>query len=219
MEAEHGGGPAQGGRYGPPRWTGFPWRYRSPGRYGPPSRYGPLSRYRPPWWNHPDDPEARRARLPWRSTLVVTAFVLGGTAFAAQEQQRVPLDGWGHALLLLASLPLLWRVRYPAAVALGTAAVTLAYLALGYPYGPVLLAVAELARVRREQWFRERADRAAAAKRRADEERLRIVREVHDVLAHGISVINAQAGMGLALHDSDPGTGSPNWWNRRRRPA
>ncbi|MGW5526474.1 sensor histidine kinase [Streptomyces xanthochromogenes] len=67
-----------------------------------------------------------------------------------------------------------------------------------------VVAVAELVRVRREQWARERAGRAAAAKRRADEERLRIARELHDVLAHSISVINVQAGVGLALLDSDP---------------
>ncbi|MEU6097018.1 sensor histidine kinase [Streptomyces sp. NPDC047079] len=66
------------------------------------------------------------------------------------------------------------------------------------------VAVAELVRVRREQWARERAERAQAARRRADEERLRIARELHDVLAHSISVINVQAGTGLALLDSDP---------------
>ncbi|MGW7370065.1 sensor histidine kinase [Streptomyces sp. NPDC054841] len=67
-----------------------------------------------------------------------------------------------------------------------------------------VLALAELARVRKEQWVRERAERAAAERRRADEERLRIARELHDVLAHSISVINVQAGVGLALLDSDP---------------
>ncbi|MGW9028766.1 sensor histidine kinase [Streptomyces sp. NPDC055722] len=67
-----------------------------------------------------------------------------------------------------------------------------------------IVAVAELVRVRREQWARERAERAQAARRRADEERLRIARELHDVLAHSISVINVQAGVGLALLDSDP---------------
>jgi len=67
-----------------------------------------------------------------------------------------------------------------------------------------IVAVSELARTRREQWARERAERARAARRRADEERLRIARELHDVLAHSISVINVQAGVGLALLDSDP---------------
>jgi signal transduction histidine kinase len=67
-----------------------------------------------------------------------------------------------------------------------------------------IVALAELVRVRREQWARDRAERAQAAARRADEERLRIARELHDVLAHSISVINVQAGVGLALLDSDP---------------
>ena len=67
-----------------------------------------------------------------------------------------------------------------------------------------IVALSELARVRREQWARDRAERAQASKRRADEERLRIARELHDVLAHSISVINVQAGVGLALLDSDP---------------
>ncbi|MFJ9895447.1 sensor histidine kinase [Streptomyces sp. NPDC091280] len=65
-------------------------------------------------------------------------------------------------------------------------------------------ALSELARARRDQWVRDRAERAQAARRRADEERLRMARELHDVLAHSISVINVQAGVGLALLDSDP---------------
>ncbi len=67
-----------------------------------------------------------------------------------------------------------------------------------------VVALSELVRTRREQWVKEQAERAQAARRRADEERLRIARELHDVLAHSISVINVQAGVGLALLDSDP---------------
>jgi signal transduction histidine kinase len=71
-------------------------------------------------------------------------------------------------------------------------------------WGVAVVALSELARTRREQWARERVERAQAARRRVDEERLRIARELHDVLAHSISVINVQAGVGLALLDSDP---------------
>ncbi|QKV91427.1 sensor histidine kinase [Streptomyces sp. NA02950] len=71
-------------------------------------------------------------------------------------------------------------------------------------WATAIVAASELVRVRREQWARERAERAAAARRRADEERLRIARELHDVLAHSISVIHVQAGVGLALLDQDP---------------
>ncbi|MFJ9431265.1 sensor histidine kinase [Streptomyces sp. NPDC101490] len=71
-------------------------------------------------------------------------------------------------------------------------------------FAVAVLAASEAVRVRREQRAQLRAGRAAAERRRADEERLRIARELHDVLAHSISVINVQAGVGLALLDSDP---------------
>jgi signal transduction histidine kinase len=65
----------------------------------------------------------------------------------------------------------------------------------------VLFTVTEVIRVRRER-FREFARvREEEARRRASEERLRIARELHDVLAHNISLINVQAGVALHLMD------------------
>ena len=222
----------------------------------------------PPWRSRWDD-EPRGVRLPWRSTVLLTALVLVGERFAAHAQKdRAPLDAFALLLLLVASGALLWRQRRPVPVVFVTAGAAMVYLGAGYPYGPVfftvavgcfsalgaghrkaawtavgmlwaghvlvshwlyrwlppsggtaapwgqelgiaawvaaIVALAELARVRREQWARERTERAQAARRRADEERLRIARELHDVLAHSISVINVQAGVGLALLDSDP---------------
>ncbi|MER7481149.1 sensor histidine kinase [Streptomyces sp. NPDC126510] len=228
----------------------------------------------PQWWRHGpasgDRWDGREPRWPWRSTVLVTVFVLAGSSFAAHGQQveRAEPDLFARVMLLAACGALLWRKRYPVAVVFGTAAAVMVYLGAGYPYGPVLFtvalacfsaivaghrraawtamgmlwaghvlvahwlfrwlppsgdsavswgeeivvaawvvavaAVSELFRVRREQWARERAERAEAARRRADEERLRIARELHDVLAHSISVINVQAGVGLALLDTDP---------------
>lgn len=226
-------------------------------------------RHGPPGWNRWDD-EERAPRLPWRSTVLITVFVMAGSAFAARGQHdyRADLDAFARVLLFVAAGLLLWRGRYPVAVVFGTAIAATVYLGAGYPYGPVfvavavacfhaivtghrraawaaigvfwaghalvahwwyewlppsgdpaaswgtegviaawvaaVLAVSELARTRREQWAKERAERAQAARRRADEERLRIARELHDVLAHSISVINVQAGVGLALLDTDP---------------
>ncbi|MGW4539284.1 sensor histidine kinase [Streptomyces chartreusis] len=226
-------------------------------------------RHGPPWWNRWEDGEERVQRLPWRSTLLITFFVMVGSNYAARGQHdREDLDPLARVLLLVAGGLLLWRKRHPVAVAFGTTAAAMVYLGAGYPYGPVFLtvavacfnaivmghrkaawtavgalwaahvlvghwlyewlppsgdpaapwgqegviaawvaaivAVSELARTRREQWVKERAERAQAARRRADEERLRIARELHDVLAHSISVINVQAGVGLALLDTDP---------------
>jgi signal transduction histidine kinase len=42
------------------------------------------------------------------------------------------------------------------------------------------------------------------ARRRAAEERIRIARELHDVLAHRISMISVQSGVGAHLLDRDP---------------
>jgi signal transduction histidine kinase len=47
--------------------------------------------------------------------------------------------------------------------------------------------------------------RAEEDRRRAGEERMRIARELHDVLAHNISLINVQAGVALHLMDEQPG--------------
>ncbi len=46
--------------------------------------------------------------------------------------------------------------------------------------------------------------REEEARRRAGEERIRIARELHDVLAHRISSITVQAGVGLHLLDREP---------------
>ena len=42
------------------------------------------------------------------------------------------------------------------------------------------------------------------ARRQASEERLRIARELHDVLGHHLSLINVRAGVALHLLDSRP---------------
>ena len=68
----------------------------------------------------------------------------------------------------------------------------------------VLLTVAEVARGRREQAIESARAHGEEARRRASEERLQIARELHDVLAHNISLINVQAGVALHLIDERP---------------
>jgi signal transduction histidine kinase len=69
----------------------------------------------------------------------------------------------------------------------------------------LVLVVAEAARIRRERLLEAERTRAEEDRRRAGEERLRIARELHDVLAHNISLINVQAGVALHLMDEQPG--------------
>ncbi|KAA0022039.1 sensor histidine kinase [Antrihabitans cavernicola] len=75
----------------------------------------------------------------------------------------------------------------------------------------VLISIAEGIRQRRAT-LEARRQRAAAAKeaeaeerlRRASDERLAIARELHDVLAHSLSLINVQSSVALELFDAKP---------------
>lgn len=71
-------------------------------------------------------------------------------------------------------------------------------------WGIVVLTVAEVARVRRERMAAAFAARREGARRRENEERLRIARDLHDVVAHHMSLINVQAGVALHLVDRRP---------------
>jgi signal transduction histidine kinase len=68
----------------------------------------------------------------------------------------------------------------------------------------VLLFAGEAVRARRERVAAVRRGREQEGLRRAEEERLRIARELHDVLAHNISLINVQSGVALHLLDERP---------------
>ncbi|MGH3097387.1 MAG: sensor histidine kinase [Streptosporangiales bacterium] len=71
-------------------------------------------------------------------------------------------------------------------------------------YVVIVLGLAEIVRIRRERRAEASRMRLEARRRRASEERLTIAQELHDVLAHNISLINVQAGVGLHLMDEQP---------------
>jgi signal transduction histidine kinase len=124
----------------------------------------------------------------------VSAIMMGRRAFA-----------WGVLVVAypaFAWLPSLVPDEVEKARSLADAAANIAWL-------PLVGAATEIARMRLER----RAERANAAReearRRASEERLRIARELHDVLAHNISLINVQSGVALHLLDERPGQARP----------
>jgi signal transduction histidine kinase len=67
-----------------------------------------------------------------------------------------------------------------------------------------LLSFAELSRALNARAAADRRGREEATRRRASEERLAIARDLHDVVAHSISVINVQANTALHLMDRQP---------------
>ena len=79
----------------------------------------------------------------------------------------------------------------------GAAAATLAWALL-------VLALAEVGRVRGERASSHRRALAEQRRRREGEERLRIARELHDVVAHHMSLINVQASVALHLRGTHP---------------
>jgi signal transduction histidine kinase len=88
---------------------------------------------------------------------------------------------------------------------IGTHGNTSTASALGLLAGLItLLLVAELIRARNQRAAAVRTRQAEEARRLAMQERLAIARDLHDVLAHNISVINVQANTALHLMDRQP---------------
>ncbi|MBO0828984.1 MAG: sensor histidine kinase [Streptosporangiales bacterium] len=81
---------------------------------------------------------------------------------------------------------------------------TLGYVGAHVAWLLVVLGLAELIRQRRERILENVRTRREEHRLRATEERLTIAQELHDVLAHNISMINVQAGVGLHLMDEQP---------------
>ena len=196
--------------------------------------------------------------------VVVAAIQVAGTAGAAHGHAATgrPYEPLAWGLLVLSAAGLLLRRRSAVAALVATAVPVWVYLALGYPGGPVYLAVigaligalargrrvaawvalavgypmfvwvaplvagqpppqpatavgtaawlvacaavVELVKSRRERAVEFRRTRAEESRRRAGEQRMAIARELHDVLAHHISLISVQAGVALHLMDEQP---------------
>lgn len=164
--------------------------------------------------------------LPWRRRWPVPVAVVTGAACAGWalyghigEFLNLPVIVALYTVAVRGSRRLtLWTGL---AAALGSGAVALGVgrdevnpqglpvLELVWPLVPLLLG--EVVRTRREL-LREYADRAARAEadrereavRRVREERVRVAREVHDVVAHTVAAMTVQAGVALDALDTRP---------------
>ncbi|KOX22281.1 histidine kinase [Nocardiopsis sp. NRRL B-16309] len=187
------------------------------------------------------------------------------TVFGPVATDRDPWP-WGYALILVATVPVLWCTAFPRASAVVVVVAASVYYPLAFPDGMVmlnaavmlytlvrhghrvlgwslgigqfaalnlyefaffgtvrpealgiiawvlvLLCSAEILRWRGEYQKAERERAAEAGRtreeellRRASDERLRLARDVHDTVAHNISLIHVQAGTALYLMESEP---------------
>jgi signal transduction histidine kinase len=108
------------------------------------------------------------------------------------------------------------RAAWAATLAGYTIAVWLGPLAFGRPRSSlefalllagwlaVMVTAAEAVRLRSERREVARSAQQLDERRRASEERLRMARDLHDVIGHNISLISVQAAVGLDLMDADP---------------
>ena len=157
----------------------------------------------------------------------------GPVALVARRRHPVPVlwvnltatlpwssgSGWAHVSFVIAFfVAVAAGKRYSAwlALAIDFASIWAAPHIFDYQNPPVtdalllagwLLALAiaaEAYRFRAERVAATRASRQIEQRRRQSEERLRVARDLHDVIGHNISLINVQASMGLDLIDSQP---------------
>jgi signal transduction histidine kinase len=132
---------------------------------------------------------ASQAHLIWLA-LIVAFFT------AVQARQRAAAVA-SLVIGYIASIWPPWLIGSPGHASAGFA-VGLAVLLL------FLLAVAEIIRARSQRTAALEQSRQEELRRRAGEERMRIARDLHDVVAHNISVINVQANTALHLMDRQP---------------
>jgi signal transduction histidine kinase len=160
-------------------------------------------------------------------------LVAGPVALVARRRHPVPVlwvclaaalpwssgSGWAHVSFIVAFFAAATAgKRYWAwlALAIDFAAIWLFPLIFDYANAPpndalllvgwllALVIAAEAIRFRAERVAATRASRQIEQRRRQSEERLRIARDLHDVIGHNISLISVQANMGLDLMDSQP---------------
>ena len=177
---------------------------------------------------HLFDPQRPLEAVDW------VMLAVGPVALVARRRHPVPVlwvnlaatlpwssgSGWAHISFIIAFFVAATAgKRYSAWLALAidfAGAIWLAPLVFDYSYPPLndtlLLAgwtlavaiAAEATRIRGERAAVTRASRQLDQRREQSEERLRIARDLHDVIGHNISLINVQASMGLDLMDTQP---------------
>ena len=162
---------------------------------------------------------AAAGALAWRRrhplTVLVAVYALLTTYFALNFPFGPIFISLAVALFNAVShspRPLAWPIGYACAVVMFTVMLVtrddfhFAWQAAAaiFAWISLVMGIGELAKGRRERMAQAAVTQAEQDRRQASEERIRIAREVHDVLAHHVSLINVQSGVALHLIDSQP---------------
>lgn len=122
---------------------------------------------------------------------IALAFAIGGAVLrGARLWAWISVGtGWLVTLVVGFMVGLDWR---PAQIAITTLGIL------------IVFGLAEGMRTRREHYEEYRREYTQRKQSEVQAERVRIARELHDVLAHSLSQINVQASVGLHLMDKQP---------------
>ncbi|RCV53310.1 two-component sensor histidine kinase [Marinitenerispora sediminis] len=131
--------------------------------------------------------------------IVLTSMVALFTAVARGRRWQ----GWGFGLGFYTAF-FLWEVTVLGFSPFWRPLANLEWVLLTLISGEVARKHGQFEQARREREAAAKQSREEELLRRAADERLRLAREVHDVVAHNISLINVQAGTALYLIDSEP---------------
>jgi signal transduction histidine kinase len=152
-----------------------------------------------------------RRRFPVAVLAVSLAASLGASALGVRAAYLALIVAFFNAVLArrrvaaIASLVIGYLgTVLPGLVGLGGGHPSLAFDVALAAWFLVLLSAAELIRARRQRAAQLEQAREDESRRRAMQERLAIARDLHDVVAHNISVINVQANTALYLMDRQP---------------